>query len=243
MKYIHTKILLSAALSLMINCCFAQSDSTTKANEIIKLEQRLCDASPGDAVTWGKYLDPKWHIIAEDGSNMFKDEYLKSLVPFQKGYSGNIKVTKPILNFYKDIAVITYVADEHETVYGQNLHTTYATMDTWYKTDTSWMMICMLNFEVPALPPPVKVSAGILKLYVGTYELTEGKLATITLRQDTLYIQKTNGKPVALFPETNNVFFRLSDTRGRKIFTKGDDGKMILVERRNGQDLVWKLIK
>src|ERR1700759_753137 len=125
MKNLHAKILFSAVLSLVINYCFAQNDSIAKAAQIIKLEQRLCDASPGDAVTWGKYLDPKWHIISEDGSNMFREEFLKSLAPFPKGYSGNIKVTKPILNFYKDIAVITYVADEHETVFGQNLHTTY----------------------------------------------------------------------------------------------------------------------
>lgn len=46
-----------------------------------------------------------------------------------------------------------------------------------------------------------------------------------------------------LFPETDNVFFRLHDTRGRKFFVEDEQGKMLLRGRRNGEDVVWKRIK
>lgn len=66
------------------------------------------------------------------------------------------------------------------------------------------------------------------------------RVAVVSLLHDTLFIQKGKNPPEALLPETNNVFFRLSDTRGRRIFVPGENGQMWLRERRNGQDLVWK---
>lgn len=243
MKYYRLKILLSSIVMLSINYCMAQSDSTEKANQIIKLEQKLADALPVDSVLWSKYTDPKWYIVNEDGSVMFKQEFLKTFGPFPKQISLNVKVIKPVFSFHNNIAVINYVADEHETAYGQKLHTTYSTMDTWYKTDTSWVMLSMLNFEIPALPPAIKVDSKTLQQYTGTYKLTDEKLAVIILKNDTLFVQKNKGKTEALLPETINVFFREADTRGRKIFVKNENGQMLMLERRNGQDLVWKRIK
>ena len=46
-----------------------------------------------------------------------------------------------------------------------------------------------------------------------------------------------------MFAETENVFFRKKDTRGRKIFVKDENQIMLMNERRNGQDVVWKRIK
>lgn len=218
----------------------AQTDSARMANEIIKIEQALADVLPVDSVFWGKHLDPKWHIVDEDGNISSRQEFLASFKPWPKEISISAKVTHPILTFYKDIAVIYYIADEHETAYGQNIHTTYATMDVWYKKGDSWMMLGMQNFEIPALPPVAKIDARTLQQYVGTYELIEGKTAVVTVRNDTLFVRKSNGKTEALLPETENVFFRKSDARGRKIFLKDGTGNWAILERRNGQDLVWK---
>ena len=82
-----------------------------------------------------------------------------------------------------------------------------------------------------------------LKKYTGTYELTADNMAVISLSNDTLFIQKNKHKPEALFAETSNVFFRKSDARGRKLFVTDDSGTMLMLERRNGQDLVWKKVK
>ncbi len=222
--------------------CQAQEDSAAKASQIIKIEQRLADALPGDSAMWNKYLDPYWFVTEEDGSGQFKAAFLADFKPFSKGISGNIKVTHPVFIFHENFAVIHYVADEHETVYGQLLHTTYGTVDTWYKTDTSWIMLSMLSFEIPAWPPAIAVDPHFLNSYTGTYQLTEGHLAVISLSHDTLYISKNKSKPEALFAETDNIFFRKSDARGRKLFTKNASGQMLMLERRNGQDLVWEKI-
>jgi hypothetical protein len=237
------KILLASLFILALQYAHAQIDSTTSANQIIKIEQALANGLPGDSALWGRYLDPAWHIVTEDGTGLFKKAFLKGFANFPKGVSGNIKVTNPVFSFHNNTAVIHYVDDEHENYFGQMLHTTYGCADTWYKTDTSWMMLSSEVFEIPQLPPVIKVDPNLLEQYTGTYRLAENKIAIITLKNDTLFIQKNTGKPDALLPEAANLFFRKSDARGRKFFIKDNTGQMMLVERRNGQDLVSKKIK
>src|ERR1700761_3369690 len=149
-------ILTLAILFLAFQYSRAQNDSTAKAHQLINLEQALADALPVDSVLWSKYLDPQWLIVAEDGSVSYKKDFLKTFAPFPKGVSGVVKVTQPIVVFHDNFAVISYVADEHEDFFGNKLHTTYGTMDTWYEKDTSWVMLSMQDFEIPQLPPSIK---------------------------------------------------------------------------------------
>ena len=227
-------------------CCIsqalqAQTDSAGKANYLISIEQSLCDALPGDSTTWSKYLDPHWYAITEDGSGTDRKAFLEGFSPFSKGISGNIHVIKPVCLFHEDIAVVHYTADENEIVFNQKLHTSYAVMDTWYKTGNSWKMISMQIFEIPQLPVPVKPITSELKKFIGTYEMTENKTAVISLSGDSLFVQKSNRPRELLYPETDNVFFTPNNTRGRIIFMKEASGQIVMKERRNGQDLVWKM--
>jgi hypothetical protein len=227
----------------IVQAVHGQQDSVAKSLQLIKIEQELMNALPGDTVAWSKYLDKEWYVITEDGTGHHKNDFLKSFGPFPKGFSGGIKVTEPVLTFHDKIAVIHYVADEYEEVYGQKLHTTYATVNTYYQTPGSWKMIGSQVFEIPRLPMAVKVSLSLLTSYIGIYRLTDSTMARVYLQHDTLYIQKNKGRAEVLLPETRNVFFRKTDTRGRKIFVVNDQGQGLMLERRNGNDLVWKRAK
>ncbi|WP_431212632.1 nuclear transport factor 2 family protein [Puia sp. P3] len=129
----------------------AQDDSAAKARQIIGIEQTLMNALPGDTIPWNKYLAPNWYCTTEDGTGYFREAFLHSFSAFPSGFSGNIQVTKPVLVFHGNLAVIHYVADEHESVLGQQLHTTYGMANTWYKSDSSWVMLSALTFEIPQL--------------------------------------------------------------------------------------------
>jgi hypothetical protein len=222
----------------------SDADSSSRAKQLLRIEQSLLDAiAPGDTSLWNKYLDPDCYTITEDGTGYFKKEFLATFGPLPKGFSGHINLIKPVFTFSGKAAVLHYVADEYETVYGQQLHTTYGMADTWYQADSSWKMIGSQVFEIPQLPPSVKVAAKTLLEYAGRYEMRGTDTCSITVKNDTLFIQKKKGVAVALFAETGNIFFRTSDTRGRKIFVKNEIGEMLMLERRNGNDLVWKRIK
>ncbi|HMH24146.1 MAG TPA: DUF4440 domain-containing protein [Puia sp.] len=240
----NRRLLIATAFLSSSLCCLAQTDSATKAKQILRIEQSLADAiAPGDTSIWNKYLDPKCYTITEDGTGYFKKEFLATFGPLPKGFSGYIKVTHPVFSFIGNTAVIHYVADEYEQVFGQKLHTTYGIANTWVQNGGSWKMIGSQVFEIPQLPPAIKATTQILRSYTGSYQMNDNNTCTISLINDTLFLQKKTGSPVALFAETENVFFRQADTRGRKIFVKNDTGEMLMLERRNGNDLVWKRIK
>ncbi|MEP6513740.1 MAG: nuclear transport factor 2 family protein [Parafilimonas sp.] len=220
------------------------SDSIKYSSQIIRIEQQLLDAiTSGDTVVWSKYLDEEYYIITEDGTGYNKNEFLLTFRALPKGFSGYINLIEPHFIFKNNIAIIHYVSDEYEFVFGQKIHTTYSTADTYFKTDTSWKMIASQVFEIPQLPPAIKVSGSVLKNYTGIYQLSDSVTCTISLENDTPFIQKKGRKKEALFAETENIFFRQSDTRGRKIFTKDEQGNMLMRERRNGEDVIWKRIK
>lgn len=223
--------------------CFSQSskDSAAKAETILKIEGELLNAlATGDTNVWNHYLDDSFIIITEDGSRNSKRELVSSIRPLPKGYSGHIDVAELRIGFIGNVAVVNYVADEVEFVYGQKLHTTYAVMNVYSGSGSGWSLMASQIFEIPQNPSASQVAADILKGYTGIYELSEGITYTVTLENNTLYGQKTGRQKEKLFSETDDVFFRKNDTRGRKIFVKNDQGKFLMIERRNGNDVVWK---
>lgn len=220
------------------------NDSVQYSSQIIRIEQQLLDAIPAaDTALWNRYLDDSYFIITEDGTGYNKKEFLSTFGPLPKGFSGYIKVINPHFIFKNNIATVHYVADEYEIIFGQNVHTTYSTLNTYIKTDTSWKIVASQVFEIPQLPVAVKINNSILKKYTGIYKLTDSITCIISLENDTLFIQKKDRGREPLFAETENVFFRKKDTRGRKIFVKDENQNMLMNERRNGQDVVWKRIK
>ena len=221
-----------------------QKDSAAKASEIVAIEQSLVNALPeGNKAVWERYLDSNCIFITEDGSVQTKQALVESVHVFPKGYSGYIIIARPHFTFSGNIAVFNYIADEHETIFGQTLHTTYATANTYCYANNQWRILCGQTFEIPQLPPAVAVPVSVLQSYTGRYEMTPGSVYTISLSGDTLYGEKTGKKKHLLLAETANVFFTPADTRGRKLFVKDSNGLLYIRERRNGQDLVWKKIK
>ena len=84
-----------------------------------------------------------------------------------------------------------------------------------------------------------------IKKFIGTYEMTENKTAIISLSGDTLYRQKNNHARENYYILKRRMFFFYAkdNTRGRDIIYKRSlSGQMsVMKERRNGQDLVWKM--
>jgi hypothetical protein len=239
-----TLFFILSIMSIKVYSQASNNDSLKYSSQIIRIEQQLLNDIPtGDTTLWSKYLDNSYYVITEDGTGFNRKEFLSSFSPLPKGYSGHINITKPHFVFKNNTAVFHYVADEYEFVFGQKLHTTYGTVNTYIKTDTSWKAIASQTFEIPQLPPAIKISPLVLKNYTGIYKLADSVTCTISLEKDTLFIQKKARNKQALFAETDNIFFRQSDTRGRKIFTKDENGIMLMLERRNGEDVVWKKIK
>jgi Domain of unknown function (DUF4440) len=243
----YYKIAIIAFFALQTNFIFAQLnpvDSAGFAKQLLTIEQQLMNDIPTGITThWDKYLHPNFFIVTEDGSMLDKPSFLKTCSPLPKGYSGYISVTKPKVVFYGNTAVINYISDEYENVFDSKIHTLYSSINTYIKNDSSWLMVSSQVFEIPLLPPPILLPAIVLKQYTGLYQLSDSITCDITFLNDSLFYQRRGGNKLLLLPETQNIFFRLSDKRGRKLFALDDKGVMLMRERRNGQDVVWKRIK
>jgi len=218
-------------------------DSIRFTNQLIRIEQQLMDdIGAGVKDNWNKYMDKDCFIVTEDGGMLDKKGFLDGLRPFPKGCSGHINVIKPKTVFYNNTAVINFVADEYETIFENKIHTTYDANDTYIKNDTSWLMVSLHIFEIPQLPPSIQLPAVALKKYTGVYQLSDSVTCTISLENDTLFYQRIGRSKFPLFAEWENVFFRTDDARGRKIFSD-ETGVMRMIERRNGQDVIWKRVQ
>lgn len=224
---------------------FSQNSPEAILKSLVPREQKLLDAiAIGDKSVWKSLLDDSCFIGIEDGSIVSKEKQIEDLNPLPPAYKGMIKIIEPKLQLHENTAVLTFIDDEYLELYGQKIHTQYRQTDTWMKRDGEWKMIAMQLFEIPKNPPPVIMPEAVLSKYIGTYELSSDRNCIVTVDNGKLYAQKNNKAPIELLAETESVFFKNGDGRGRVIFIKNDgNGTYNMVERRAGEDVVWKQIK
>src|SRR5688572_30022598 len=98
-----------------------------------------------------------------------------------------------------------------------------------------WKKVSMQLFEIPKNPPPINLDTAILNRHAGNYALSAEMNCTVYVENGKLFVRKMNQQPVELQPETEAVFFRKGDGRVNVIFFNDR-----MIERREGEDLVWK---
>jgi len=220
----------------------AQTASDDILKALVRNEQELVDAiAVGDRAVWMKHLHDQCLIAIEDGSTMTKQQFIEELNTLPAGYVGRIQIIQPTVRAHGQTAVLSFVDDEYLELYHQKIHTQYRQTDTWMNIDGEWRIIAMQLFEIPKNPPPITVDSTVLKRYAGTYVLSAEKKCVVSVENGKLYVQKGKNQPQELLGETENVFFRSGDGRVNVIFRKQSDGAFLMIERREGEDLVWRM--
>lgn len=228
------KILLAI---LMLNPVLLLSQKSDSA--LLKLirgyEQELADAvAVGDTNVWKKYVHENCIITTEDGSVLTRQQLVSELRPLPKGYVGKIIIIEPKLVRYGNTAVFSFIDDEYLDLYNLKIHTQYKQTDTWINFNGQWRKIALQLFEIPKNPPPVSIDSSILKRHAGSYMLGD-MTCSVYVENGKLFVKKMTRQPVELFAQTENVFFRKGDGRVDVIFQSDR-----MIERREGEDLVWK---
>jgi hypothetical protein len=218
----------------------AGPDATITQEELVRRTQELFDAVvPGNQEPWKKYYADDCVFADEKGRQMDKAKLIADISPMPKGYSGTIKVVKPVSRIIGDTAILSYDCDEIETVFGQHLTTRYHATDTWLRRNGAWQIVAsqtMRYYEDPAIGPadPAKFPE-----FSGVYELAEGQTRKVFVEGESLFVER-NGKREQLFPESVDIFFR-KGVEGRILFRTGSDGKVdALIDRRNNEDIIWQ---
>ena len=217
-----------------------RGDEAITQDELVRRTQELFDAViPANQEPWKKYYADDCIFADEKGRQMNKAELVADITPLPKGYSGTIKIAKPMSRIIGDTAILSYDLDETEIVFGQHLTARYHGTDTWLRRNGRWQIVAsqtMRYYEDPAVgqSDPAKFPQ-----FSGTYELAPGQTRRVFAEGDKLFVER-KGKREQLYPETPDIFFR-KGVEGRILFRSGPNGKVdALIDRRNNEDIVWQ---
>jgi Domain of unknown function (DUF4440)/Domain of unknown function (DUF3471) len=245
------KLFLIAATALIASLLFPlqpsahAADSTDAATvaQLIRQTQELYDAVvPGNQEPWKKYYADDCIFADEKGRLFDKAKLVADITPLPAGYSGAIKIENVQSRVIGDTAILSYDANETETIFGQELHARYHTTDTWLRRNNSWQIIASQTHRYYEDPAIGQADPKKFAQFIGPYELAPGQTRIVTAEGDKLFVER-NGKKEQLFPETSDLFFR-KNIEGRILFHYDTNGAVnSLIDRRNNEDVVWKKTK
>jgi hypothetical protein len=216
------------------------ADVPIAQDELIRRTQELYDAvSPGNQEPWKEYFADDCIFADEKGRVFDKMKLVADITPLPTGYSGTIKIENAQSRVIGNTAVLSYDADETETIFGQNLKARYHVTDTWLERNGNWQIIASQAHRYYEDPAVGKADFKKFTDYTGRYELAPGQTRSVVLEGDKLFIER-NGKNEQLLPETSELFFR-KGVEGRILFRYASTGKVdALIDRRNNEDVIWR---
>src|SRR6266540_1215838 len=138
-----TSLCLSAflALPLAVGFSAAASDARTTNTWFHTTEQSLMDAiAAGNAEPWNRVMDEQCVVTTEEGEVRTKAAFLKELRPLPRGLTGSIAVKELKVDEFPTFAIVRYLADEWEVVFGQRLTAKYRVTDTFRRDKSTWKM-------------------------------------------------------------------------------------------------------
>jgi Domain of unknown function (DUF4440) len=230
------RLLSIAAIALVPVAAHADDSAILQAKT-----QALMDAvAPGDKAVWIAVLDKRFVMTDETGAVSDYAQSIEQVAPLPKGASGNIKVIDWKAAFAGDVAITTYVDDEHENFHGQKLHALYRSTGTWLHEKGDWKLIGMQTLALRQDPPAVSLPVALLASYVGRYRGGPDYTYTITEKDGRLYGATNDAKPVEIKAEIADVLFTPGAPRTRKLFHRDAKGNVTgFLSRREERDLVF----
>jgi len=236
-------VFISSCLILASSLSVTGALSPITEQDLVRRTQELYDSIvSGNQEPWKKYFADDCTFSDEKGRTFDKTRLVADIAPLPKGYSGTIKIENVISRIVGDTAVLSYDANETETIFGQELHARYHITDTWVQRNGQWQILASQAHRYYEDPAAGQIDERRFRDYVGRYELAPGQIRTITAFDGNLFNER-NGKKEELFRESGDLFFR-KGVEGRMLFRYDASGRVdAVIDRRNNEDVVWKKVK
>jgi len=206
-------------------------------------EQALMDAvASGDKGVWDRVMDPSCIVTTEEGQVLGKQQFLDELRPLPAGLRGGIVVRDLTVQDVPGAAIVRYLADEWESVFGQRLTTRYRVTDTFRPAGKEWRLVASHASVVTLDPPAQDVSTAGWAAYAGTYRLLpDGWTFTVELRDGKLYGGRDPKGLRPFIPLTPDAFV-LSGRSGEWIFVTENARPVRILNFRKFEPLVWSRV-
>src|SRR5262249_25625006 len=168
---------------------------------LVRRTQELYDAVvPGNQAPWKKYFADDCIFADEKGRLFDKPKLIADINPMPAGYSGTIKIENAQSRIIGNTAILSYDADETETIFGQNLKARYHITDTWLQRNANEQIIPSQAKRYYADPAVGKADPKKFADYIGAYELAPGQTRSVVADGEKLFVER-NGKKEQLLPE------------------------------------------
>jgi hypothetical protein len=207
-------------------------------------EQKLMDAiTKGDRSVWDQVMDPACVYTTEEGQVLGKKQFVDELRPLPAGLAGDISVQDLAVQQAENVAIVRFLADEWETVFGQRLSTRYRVTDVFRREGADWKMLSSHVSVVTQDPPGQEVSKDQWPAYAGTYRLQpDGWTFTVELRDGLLWGGRDPKKLRQLIALAPDVFV-LSGSLGEWIFVTEKGAVTHILNFRKFEPLVWTRVE
>jgi Domain of unknown function (DUF4440) len=216
--------------------------------QLIAQVQARLDAIPvGNKTPWERDLDPRALLMDEEGNISSKQAFLAALTPLPKGSSGTLRVTHPRFEQDGDVAVLAFIADEHEMIYQAHFQARFGMVDTYHKVGDQWLLVSDQQTRLPLDPPTVSIDGEHMRRYAGRYRMVGGPLIfTVEIAKGVLVGGREGSSllPMLAIADQPGAFFR-EGRAGTLIFVPGEkDGVAIkLIDRRYyNRDLTYERV-
>src|SRR5260370_4761185 len=175
------------------------ADVPITQDQLVHRTQELYDAIvSGNQATWKKYFADECIFAEEKGRIFEKPKLIADITPLPAGYSGTIKIANVQSRIIGNTAILSYDADETETIFGQNLKARYHITDTWLERNGNWQIIASQAHRYYEDPAVGKADPKKFADFIGTYELAPGQTRSVTGEADKLFVER-HGKKEQLF--------------------------------------------
>src|SRR5437667_10406810 len=145
------KLALVTVFSTVTLACAA--DVPITQDELVRRTQELYDAVvPGNQAPWKKYFAEDCIFADEKGRVLDKPKLIADINPMPGGYSGAIRIENAQSRIIGNTAILSYDADETETIFGQNLKARYHIIDTWLQRKGNWQITANHAHRCSAAP-------------------------------------------------------------------------------------------
>ena len=244
-------MVVTTALSLALHgtvYAAAQPAKPADAAEMLRVfratEQKLMDAiAKGDKAAWDQAMDATCVYTTEEGQVLGKRQFLDELRPLPAGLSGDISVQELTVQPVQDVAIVRFLADEWETVFGQRVSTRYRVTDTFRREGSEWKMLASHVSVVTQDPAGQEVAKDQWPGFVGTYRLLpDGWTFTVELRDGLLWGGRDPKKLRQLIPLAPDAFV-LSGSLGEWIFVTEKGAVTHVLNFRKFEPLVWTRVE
>lgn len=243
--------LLAATVALCLSACIpARADEPKPASaETVRwfqaTEQALMNSiGLGQKDLWDRVMDPTCLTTSEEGELIDKRKFLEELRPLPPGLTGGITVQELTVQEFRDFAIVRFLADEWESVFGQKLATKYRVTDTFRRDGKDWKLVGSHFAVVTQDPPPQPASSATWPKLAGQYRLLpNGWTFTVELREGKLYGGRDPKKLRAFIPLTPDAFV-LTGSLGEWMFVTDTKGQVThILELRKFGPLVWTRVE